>query len=72
MAEAFKCDVVDCPQISEGSAPAEFTVNALGVKKHMCQSHTDALVKSYFPDLEKEDFAPVAGSPGSDESRAEA
>lgn len=58
MAEAHKCDVIDCQNFDEGTAPGEVVFNALGVKKHMCQKHTDALVNSYFPDLEQQEAAP--------------
>lgn len=60
MAEAFKCDVVNCDVLADGSAPGHVVVNDKGVKKAMCQKHTDALVHSYFPDLEvKEEAAPA-------------
>jgi len=49
MAEAYKCDVVGCNIMSEGSPAGKFMSNQ--VSKHMCPKHTEALVESYFPDM---------------------
>lgn len=63
MSVAFKCDVVNCNQMAEGSAPGDFVVASLGVRKHLCSKHTDGIINSYFPDLvpKEEPVEPTQG-----------
>lgn len=61
MSEAYKCDVVDCGVLEEGAVAGDFVANNLGVRKHMCSKHTDALIESYFPDLKQEEVETPAG-----------
>jgi hypothetical protein len=52
MAEANKCDVVNCGEFSEGSPFGKFMIG--GEMRTMCKKHAEALVESYFPDLKKQ------------------
>lgn len=59
MAEAFKCDVVNCNELAEGAPAGRFVAEALGVGKVLCQKHTDEIVRNFFPDLVKTETVEV-------------
>lgn len=70
MAEAYKCDVVNCDKFSEGSPAGRFT--AKGQAKGMCEPHTASLITSFFPDMEAKPEPEPAPAPEVSTTPAEA
>lgn len=70
MAEAHKCDVVNCDKFGEGAPAGRFVLN--GASKGLCQAHADHVVANLFPDLLPKPEPEAPASPAVDQPSAPA
>lgn len=59
MADAHKCDVLNCPIFEQGAPSLKIIIDDLGQAVSVCVKHAEEIVNKYFPHLIKEEEVPV-------------